>query len=264
MLSNKFKKEWYLSNTTSRALKMLKNLKLLICLALIFFSQHIFAEEKSMQAKYIGYLVNVTDPYLTVHTTFGVGSLWDIFEVALSDKEKRVQLAKKIISNEEIINIYSAGIKKLLLESGKFKEVTVLEPNLKYVDYDDNRVQIEKWFGERNFFDQKGEYFQNPNFKNDQEIIIEFGLNNLYLNESLGGDIQTPYTAILIKVIDKESGKLITKKGCDVNVVLYDYLNKDSSRNMEIINNSIQESFFFEGLINSGSKDCIARTFNVF
>lgn len=242
---------------------MKEKLKFLIYLIFVFFSQHIVADEKSSQPKYIGYLVNVTDPYLTVHTAFGVGSLLDILGVALSDKEKKTELAKKIISNAEIINIYSEEIKKLLLESGKFKEITILAPDLKYVDYDDNRDQIDKWFGERENFDQKGEYLQNPNFRNDQEILIEFGLDNLYLSEGLGGDVQTPYTLFLIKVIDKESGKLITKKHCGVNVFLYDYLNKDSSRNMGKINKAIQESFFFKGLINSGSKNCISPMFNV-
>ena len=77
-------------------LKMLKKLKSLICLVLIFFSLHVFAEEKTSQGKYIGHLVNVTDPHLWMYTKFGAGSLWDFLGAVLSDQEKKTELAKKL------------------------------------------------------------------------------------------------------------------------------------------------------------------------
>jgi hypothetical protein len=245
---------------------MLKKLKFLICLVLIFFSQHIFAEEKTSHERYIGHLVNVTDPHLWMYTKFGAGGLWDLLGAALSDQEKKTELAKKIMSNGEFISIYSQEINKLLLTSGKFKAINILEPDLRYVGIFNSKDPINdpigKWYGKTSYGPEKGEYFQNPNFRQDQEILIEFGLNKLVFTEGLGGDIETRQTDLLIKVIDKETSKLIVKGNCSIILGMYDYLNKDSSRNMAVINKAIQDSFFFEGWINSGSRDCISRIFN--
>ncbi len=245
---------------------MLKKLKFLIYLVLIFFSQHIFSEENNTQGKYIGHLVNVTEPSFGMHTKFGAGGLLDILGFALSDKEKKAEQANKLISNEDIIKIYTEEIKKLLLASGKFKAINILEPDLRYVGIFNSKDPINdpigKWYGKTSYGPEKGEYFQNPNFRQDQEILIEFGLNKLVFAEGLGGDIETRQTDLLIKVLDKETSKLIVKGNCSIIISMYDYLNKDSSRNMALINQAIQDSFFFEGWINSGSRDCISRIFN--
>ena len=245
---------------------MLKKLKILICLVYIFFSHHVFTEEKTSHERYIGHLVNVTDPHLWMYTKFGAGGLWDFLGAVLSDQEKKTELAKKIMSNGEFISIYSVEIQKLLLTSGKFKAINILEPDLRYVGVfnskDPNNDPIGKWYGKTSYGAEKGDYFQNPNFRQDQEILIEFGLNNLVFTEGLGGDIETRQTDLLIKVIDKETSKLIVKGNCSIIMGMYDYLNKDSSRNMAVINKAIQDSFFFEGWINSGSRDCISRIFN--
>jgi len=227
---------------------MLNKLKSLICLALIFFSQHIFAEEKTIQGKYIGYLENVTNPSIGMHTSFGVGALWDILGAALSDKEKKAEQANKLISNEEVIKVYKEEIKKLLLGLGKFKEINILESNLRYLGKGEGNDPINKWFGERIIFgDKKGEYFQNPNFREDQEILIEYGLDHIHITESLDDRIQVK-TDLLIKVIDKDSGKLITKDQCNIIMWGYGFF-------------SIQESFFENGWF--PPQKCISRIFDM-
>lgn len=227
---------------------MLKNLKLLICLLIIFFSQHIFAEEKTTQGKYIGYLENVTNPSIGMHTKFGAGILWDFLGAALSDKEKKIEQANKLISNEEVIKVYSEEIKKLLLGLGKFKVINTLESNLRYEGKDEGNNPIDKWFGERIIFgDKKGEYFQNPNFREDQEILIEYGLDHILITEDLNNSKKVE-TTLLIKVIDKFSSKLITKDQC--NIVM-----------RGTIYFSIQESFFENGWF--PPQKCISRIFDM-
>jgi hypothetical protein len=227
---------------------MLKKLKFLIYLVLIFFSQHIFSEEKNTQGKYIGHLVNVTEPSFGMHTKFGAGGLLDILGFALSDKEKKAEQANKLISNEDIIKIYTEEIKKLLLASGKFKAINTFEPNLKYVGKDEGNDPIDKWFGERIIFgDKKGDYFQNPNFREDQEILIEYGLDHIHLSEHLDGRVEVK-TYLLTKVIDKDSGKLIVKDQCDVEIRGYSSL-------------SIHDSFSENGWV--PPQKCISSIFNV-
>ncbi len=240
---------------------MLKKHKFLICLVLIFFSQHIFSEEKNTQGKYIGHLINVTEPSFGMSTKFGVGGLWDILGYALSDKEKKAEQANKLISNEDIIKVYTEEIKNLLLSSGKFKAINILEPNLKYVGKDEGNNSIDKWFGERIIFgDKKGEYFKNPNFREDQEILIEYGLDHIYLREDLGGQIQTS-SYLLTKVIDKDSGMLITKDFCEINIIFYNYQDKDYTRDKQNNFLHIQKSFSENGWVSP--QKCISSIFNV-
>jgi hypothetical protein len=183
-----------------------------------------------------------------MHTSFGAGALWDILGTALSDKEKKAEQANKLISNEEVIKVYTEEIKKLLLGLGKFKAINILESNLKYVGKDEGNDPIDKWFGEKIIFgDKKGEYFQNPNFREDQEILIEYGLDHIHITEDLNNRIEVK-TNLLIKVIDKVSSKLITKDQC--NIVM--------RGNMYF---SIQESFFENGWF--PPQKCISRIFDM-
>jgi hypothetical protein len=180
-----------------------------------------------------------------MYTKFGAGVLVDIIGLAFSDKEKKKEEAKKIISNEEIIDFYSEEIKRILLASGKFKSVNILAADRKYIGNDENNDPISKWFGNKDFFNGeyiKGEYLENPNFRNGQEILIEYGIDQLFFKEYSSGEIYIDPSDLLIKIIDKESGKLIARNYCYTKIDPFDIRTKTP--------------------ISQISKECISKAFN--
>ena len=89
---------------------------------------------------------------------------------------------------------------------------------------------------------QKGEYLDNPNFKDNQEIVFEMGLEDVFVKKHLGyGSVNT---SLDFKVIDKETGKLIVKTYCAVNINLLDkfYNDDNKSKTQDLVNNAILES----------------------
>lgn len=226
-------------------------MKKIILYISMLLSTNLFAEDSIKQHNYRGYLINVINPPASSWNSFAdgmatsnpgtgiVGALIDMINVSVSDKDKMQKEAQDMITNKQVIDIYFKEIEKKLLDSGKFTSIKTLQPDFKISD---NKPPSD-WYGSKGFFImQKGEYLDNPNFKDGQEIIFEIGLEDLFIKKHIGyGSVNT---SLDFKVIDKETGKLIVKTYCSVNINLLDkfYSNDDKSKTQELINNAILES----------------------
>ena len=80
------------------------------------------------------------------------------------------------------------------------------------------------------------------------------------MREDLGGQIQTS-SYLLAKVIDKDSGMLITKDFCEINIIFYNYQDKDYTRDKQNNFLAIQKSFSEHGWV--PPQKCISSIFNV-
>lgn len=217
----------------------------------MFLSTNLFAEEAIKQHNYRGYLINVINPPTSAWNSFAdgmatsnvgtglVGALIDIINVSVSDKDKMQKEAQQMITNKQVIDIYFKEIEKKLLDSGKFSSINTLQPDFKISD---NKLPSD-WYGSKGFFImQKDEYLDNPNFKDNQEIIFEIGLEDVFVKKHLGyGSVNT---SLDFKVIDKETGKLIVKTYCAVDINLLDkfYNDDNKSKTEELVNKAILES----------------------
>ena len=217
----------------------------------MLLSTNLFADESPKQHNFKGYLINVINPPTSAWNSFAdgmatsnvgtglVGALIDIINVSVSDKDKMQKEAQEMITNKQVIDIYFKEIEKKLLDSGKFSSINTLQPDFKISD---GKLPSD-WYGSKGFFImQKGEYLDNPNFKDNQEIVFEMGLEDVFVKKHLGyGSVNT---SLDFKVIDKETGKLIVKTYCAVNINLLDkfYNDDNKSKTQDLVNNAILES----------------------